>query len=525
MGTSSARERLRILGQADLGAWVEVATGRKLWSVQRQIARAVSVPRSKVVVPSCNASGKTHLAARLALAFYDSFKPGTPCNICKGPCGGAKVITTSSKWDHLHDNLWGEIRVAYPEIVDRVGFEGRLMPGDLRLEGSPGWFVIGQSAEKPEGLQGYHASHKLILGDEATSIDPAAALGITRLLASGDSRLCLILNPTTAETYASDMSRAEGTVTIRIRAWDTPHFTTEAVPEFSNLITPVFLDEMKAQGMGPGTFEWETGIEAKFWDATDDTLIAAEWVRDAHTVQAYDGVRALGIDLSSYGTDETVITYRDGNEIVWQRVFPAQRMDTFWQGPVLRAVMDVEPNYVIYDADGVGAGVSGEAERIQQRMLRWGGQVLPFRGGLGVEGRFNNNRSMWWWALRRRLEAGAISIRFHDPTLEKQLADLKYGVKESGDIRVETKGEMKKRKVGSPDRADAMMYACALSEDLPLTDVRKPRLSEGFGVVDHSEDAMWRRTTRQLDSGDGMRATGGRPSDNEYDAYPQVGWD
>src|SRR5258705_552806 len=84
---------------------------------RRRVARAISVPRAKVVVPSCNASGKTHLAARLALAFYDSFKPGTPCDICGGPCGGAKVITTSSKWDHLHDNLWGEIRMAYPQMV------------------------------------------------------------------------------------------------------------------------------------------------------------------------------------------------------------------------------------------------------------------------------------------------------------------------------------------------------------------------------------------------------------------------
>lgn len=502
--TASARERLRRLGQADLGAHIEIATGKKLWSVQRRIARAVSVPRSKVVVPSCNASGKTHLAARIALAFFDSFKPGTPCDICGGPCGGAKVITTSSKWEHLKDNLWGEMRIAYPLMVDRVGFDGRMLPGDLRLEGAPNWFILGQVAEKEEGFQGYHAAHKLIIGDEATSISEAVAHGITGLLASGDSRLFLIFNPTTADTYAANMSRAPGVETIQITAWDTPHFTHEEVPEGSNLITPRFLEELKAQGMGEGTYEWTTRVQAKFWDMADDNLIAHPWIQQCYETQPYEGMRALGIDLATYGTNENVITYRDGNEIVWQRIFPSMRMDNFWQGPVLSVVMEVQPNYVIYDADGVGAGVIGEVEMIQRKMVRWAGQVLPFRGAYGVEGRFRNNRSMWWWALRRRLEHGALHIRMHDAKLEGQLLQLRYSITNSGEIRVETKDEMRKRNLESPDRADSMMYACALSEDLPVHEVRKPRMAERtFGVTDFSEEAMWGRVGNELDRQDG----------------------
>lgn len=510
-----------MLGQADLGAYIEIATGKKLWSVQRRIAKAVSQPRSKTVVPSCNASGKTHLAGRLALAFYDSFKPGTPCVICKGPCGGAKVITTSSKFDHLSDNLWGEIRMAYPAIVDRWGFDGRLMPGDLRLDGGPNWFIIGQSAERAEGFQGYHAAHKLIIGDEATAIGDDVALGITRLLSSGDSRLCLILNPTTAETYAAHMSKTPGVETIRITAWDTPNFSegAEEAPEGSNLITPRYLLEMKQQGLGPGTYEWETSIAAKFWESADDSLISPAWVDASYTVQAFEGVKTLGIDMATYGTNENVITHRDGNEIVWQKVFPAQRMDTFWQGPILSAVMDVEPNYVIYDADGVGAGVSGEAELIQRRMLRWGGQVLPFRGALGVEGRYRNNRSMWWWALRRKLEAGVLKIRFRDPKLYAQLTALHYSVTDTGDIRIETKQEMTKRGMASPDRGDSLMYACAFSDDLPDVKPAQYHHAENiFGVHSGSEQAMWGRILKKLDDGDGRRALGVKTQE-EYE-YP-----
>jgi hypothetical protein len=418
--STSARDRLRMLGQRDLGAYIEIGTGKKLWSVQRRIASAVSVPRSKVVVPSCNASGKTHLAARIALAFYDSFKPGTPCRICKGPCGGAKIITTSSKLEHLEDNLWGEIRVAYPDLVKNVGFEGRLLPGTPRLEGGPHWWVIGLVAEKEEGFQGYHAAHKLILGDEATSIKEAVAHGITGLLASGDSRLFLILNPTTADTYAANMSRAPGVETIRITAWDTPHFTEEEIPEGSNLITPRFLEELKSQGRGQArtSGRLESRPSSGTWPTTTSSRCPGSPVLRDAALRGHPGARHRHGHVRHQRERHHL---RDGNEIVWQRIFPSMRQDTFWQGPVTKAVLEVEPHYVIYDADGVGAGVSGYAETVGRKMIRWNGQILPFRGAMGVEGRYKNSRSMWWWNLRRALEHGALHIRVRDPKLESQL--------------------------------------------------------------------------------------------------------
>ena len=64
----SMRDQLRVAGQQNLGTWIEAATGNEIWSIQHEVATALSVPRAKVAVPSCNASGKTFLAARLAPA-------------------------------------------------------------------------------------------------------------------------------------------------------------------------------------------------------------------------------------------------------------------------------------------------------------------------------------------------------------------------------------------------------------------------------------------------------------------------
>lgn len=493
---AATRRRLSRLGQLDLGDMAEVATGKQLWSIQHRIATAVSIPHSTTVVPSCNASGKSHLAGRIALAFFMAFTPGVPCEFCEGPCGGSKIITTSSKWEHLRDNLWGEIQLAIRDMeANGVNVPGRFIEGDLRLDDGPDHFIIGQSPEKAEGLQGYHSSHLLVIGDEATAIGDAVALGITRLMSSGDARLFLIFNPTTADTYAYRMSVAEGVNLIKITAQDTPHFTGETIPPGAQLVTQRFLDSLDRAGMGPGSFEWETSVLANFWDQGEDVLIPPTWVTKTLSMEAIPGVRQIGVDLASYGDGENVIALRDGNELVEVRSYPSMRQDLFWEAHVKKAVQDFLPHYIVFDADGVGAGVLGYAEGLLKYAPE-GCEVLPFRGGLSVDHRYFNQRSAWWWNLRRRIEDGRFSFKTPvDEATRKQLSVLHYSITENGAIRVERKEELRRRSEKSPDRADAVMYAFALSEQLLQPEEAKGQdVVEFFGVSDHSEEAMWERT-------------------------------
>lgn len=495
--TYNSRDRLRLLGQADLGDWIEVATGDELWSVQKRICRSVSIPRSKTTVPSCNASGKTHLAGRIAMAFYDAFTPGAPCPSCdptgtKGGCRGSKVITTSSKEEHLKDNLWGELRMSYPRIIDRVGLPGRLYDGDMRLQSSPDHFIMGQSATSPEGMQGYHAAHKLIIGDEATAVSEEVSQGITGLLASGDARLLLIFNPSTPDTYAAVQTKSPRTTTIKITAFDTPHFTGEKIPEGSNLITPDFLADLEAQGMGPGSYEWTTRVLAEFWDLGDDILIPEEWVLRNWISGVQDGTqlgqsRQLGVDLASYGNAESVMTMREGIEVIAQIAHPSMRMDTFWRGPVLDVVRKLGPNFVCYDADGVGAGVIGYADEIQSAMVN--GEIIPFRGNMKINESHTNSRSTWWWYLRRLFENDSIKLRIPmDPKLLKQLTSIHYSIS-AGKIRVETKDEMRKRGFESPDRGDSLVYSFALQEGLLVPKKHKPEHAVvSAGIVEDNSD-------------------------------------
>ena len=476
---------------------MRVATGERLWSVQAYIAQAISHRRARVCVPSCNASGKTHLAARVAVAFYDAYTPGVPCQACRGPCGGSKVITTSSKFEHLKDNLWGEIRRIWPTITERIGMSGRLYEGEnLRLEDAPHHFITGHNPKAAEGMQGYHAAHKLIIGDEATSLEEEMASGITGLLSSGDSRLFLIANPTTADTWFAEEARTPGTEVIRIRAFDTPAFTGEEIPPGSALITPEFLQYLQDHGMGPGTYEWVTRVEAEFWTVGEDTLVSEDWFDQARAVGTTAGTtRQLGIDLASYGSAENVIAWREGDTLLKVEAFPAMRQELFFAGPVSDAVARFNAHYLCYDADGVGAGVSGYAETAG-RQLAPGGQVIPFRGALKVAPQYHNARSAWYWALRKRFERPAgIAVNVNDSKLREQLCNIRYRITDRGAIKVESKEEMRKRGLVSPDRADAVMYAFALSEDLPTPAPTTPLavVTQRLGVEERSERTMWRK--------------------------------
>jgi hypothetical protein len=80
-----------------------------------------------------------------------------------------------------------------------------------------------------------------------------------------------------------------------------------------------------------------------------------------------------------------------------------------------------------------------------------------------------------------------------DPKTISQLSQLTYRHTNTGQIRVETKDEMRNRSLESPDRADAVMYAFAFSEELPDPDVSPATqfvVKEGYAVP-RDEDAMW----------------------------------
>jgi hypothetical protein len=73
--------------------------------------------------------------------------------------------------------------------------------------------------------------------------------------------------------------------------------------------------------------------------------------------------------------------------------------------------------------------------------------------------RFVNARAEDYWTLRELFEQGEVDIDPDDDKLAAQLGSIKWGIDSRGRIKIESKDDMRKRGLPSPDKADTAAIA------------------------------------------------------------------
>ena len=179
----------------------------------------------------------------------------------------------------------------------------------------------------------------------------------------------------------------------------------------------------------------------------------------------------LGVDVARFGSDRSVILRRRGDRVEDIRVL--RQMDTMQlAGWVAAAIRECNPAQVYVDEIGVGAGV---VDRLRELGHPVRGVNVAHKAH--QDGLYANLRAEGYWTLRQRFMSGSISIPA-DSQLVGELAALRYSYDSQGRLRMESKDEMRKRGLPSPDKADALMLAflapqqpgcgCGRSKSLPL---------------------------------------------------------
>jgi hypothetical protein len=112
---------------------------------------------------------------------------------------------------------------------------------------------------------------------------------------------------------------------------------------------------------------------------------------------------------------------------------------------------------VVVDALGVGAGTAGE-------LIRRGLNVVPYKGGAASDspGRWRNRRAQSYLCLRDALRDGKVVFAEGFPAWDHVCAEVCSVRTRPGQERVEeleTKENMRRRGVKSPDRADGLAMA------------------------------------------------------------------
>ena len=247
-------------------------------------------------------------------------------------------------------------------------------------------------------------------------------------------------------------------------------------------------------------------IDLDYSASVEGILIPSTWVQSAvnsHIKLGIDpsGTRKLGVDIADEGADKNALCARYGILIEHVEAWSGKGGDIFETVEKVFSYCEINNFRIVdYDADGLGAGVRGDARIINDRREDAGRRKVsfnPFRGSGAVvneegnpflstgeikdkeKGRTNkdffyNAKSQAWWALRVRFQMtfravvenlpfnpeDIISIPDTIPNYQKLLVELSqptYSQNNTGKLVVD------KMPAGSrsPNLADSVMIAFA----------------------------------------------------------------
>jgi hypothetical protein len=464
LGQLSDEERAAFLGALtgweryadDPVGFVTSGLGEQIWSKQREILESVRDNR-RTAVPAGHSVGKSHLAARLVAWWVACHPPGT-----------ARVVTTATTYRQVKNILWPQIR----SVVVKHNLPGEVLLTEWKIGQETVADGFSPSDHNEAAVQGIHAEHLLIVVDEAGGISNTIGNALEALMTGGHTRLLLIGNPATNRvgSWFERACSSELYNVIPIPVFDTPNFTgEEAGPWARSLVDQAWVDEVTAAFGADSPFV-QARVFARFPRSVDNAVIPAEWIDEAKEREPVSGRIRLGVDVAADGGDEFAIARADGNRVEIVHASRGNPNPVEVAGKVLAHIREAEDAHrdrgipakvrVKIDAIGVGWGVAG-------LLQEWGkegkhGAVIV---DVNVAQRasdpeqFGNQRAEMWWTGRTAIgPEGDLSLGV-DHREAMQLAAPSYRANSQGKLVIEAKGEMAKRGVGSPDRAEAILLA------------------------------------------------------------------
>lgn len=461
---------------ADPVGWAERKLHSKLWSKQRQIAEAVRDNR-RTAVRACHSAGKSYLGAALACWWIDTH-----------PVGDAFVISTAPSQPQVNSILWREIR----RMRRAAHLAGRIP------DATPHWYIgdeHGENAQevafgrKPQdyqdaeqamqAFQGIHAPYVLVLIDEASGV-PKWLFDAAMTLATGpNDRILAIGNPDRPSSHFAEVCKpGSGWNEIGISVYDTPKFTGEPMPDDVPLVSPEWVEAQITQpGWKPGEPYHTSKILGEFPDVDVDTLFPPKLLKRA-VDNDLPGLGRGGFALDvggDTGGAETVL-YRNRDGVI--RIADWHGEQAAWTHEDTEETADRVAEVIAPTLCGIAVDVVGVGKGVGDKLRRRGFAVEKFNGGeaprmRAVSGaQFANRRAEIFWRLREDMEAGLIDLDPDDQLLLKQLGQIRWKT-DGKRILIESKDDMRKRGVASPDRADAVAMTLAAPSEQMVAELQE----------------------------------------------------
>lgn len=407
--------------------------GVRLWAGQRRINDAVAAGHRRVYVGTGHGIGKTFDCAHLvcwALATWD------PPPV---------VITSAPTFRQVRDQLWREVRQMW-NGSERLAHLAECMTTKVELDETH--YAYGFSTNEPARFQGIHAPRLLFVIDEANGFPDKIKEAIDACMTGGGAQLVAIGNCVVPYGW---FFRGFGDPSVRtMRISSRRHPNVRAGRELiRGAVTRGWIEEFEAEYASRPEIV-ASRVDAVFPSSASHGLIDREWLDAARSVEARTRWPVvLSVDVARYGDNLTVMTRQEGQLMARAWEWSKCGIDETARR-VAREAREHGADYVVVDDDGVGGGVTD--------ILRSDGMpVVAFHNG-GRADRpevFTSQATEAYWAVRSHLEGRVLAADVSDG-LSLQLTTREYEMRPSGQIKLESKDEYRRRTgLGSPDRADS----------------------------------------------------------------------
>lgn len=383
-----------------------------------------------------------------------------------------KIPCTAPTQHQLFDILWAEVS-KWLRNSPQLEKEFVWTKEKVYLKGyQEEWFAVARTATKPDALQGFHADNVLYIIDEASGVKDNIFEPVLGSLSTSGSRLLMCGNPTQLSGffYESHNKNRASYSTFHVDGRKSKRVSQEFVQTIINMY-------------GEDSDVFRVRVAGDFPLAEDDVFIPLTLVEKSimteFSPRKNPNTLRIGCDVARFGDDKTVIGYKQDEKVEIHRKRRGQ--DTMKTADDIVLLYDEllkkHPGYkdmvdVTVDDGGVGGGVVDRLKQLKRNNPERFAQmnVVPVNFGRRIKHKYYHDSTTFMMSVVKKLlspfdeETGEPKpvelILPNDDDLVAQLSGRKYRLTEASKIKVESKDEMKKRELPSPDEADCILLLC-----------------------------------------------------------------
>ena len=375
----------------------------------------------------------------------------------------SKGVVTANTASQLETKTFAEIKkwlkrslVSDLFVIKSMSIESKESPESWRLD------AITCKEENSESFAGQHSasSSSYYIFDEASAVPDVIWEVAEGGLTDGEPFMFVFGNPT------RNTGRFRECFGKRKARWVTRQIDSRSVKITNKKEIAAWAEEY-----GEDSDFFRVRVMGTFPNASSEQFIPLSLVEEAaqKDIQHNRATAAiLGVDVARYGDDDSVIYVRIGRGYLPLKRYHglnvtqlATKVKTVFS-EVCKLGFPRDRVYINVDEGGVGAGVVD--------ILKDDGfpaRGVQFGGSADEPDRYDRKRDEIWGRAKAFLaDNGTIP---NDRGLKEDLTNPEYEIVRQGQIKIESKKDMKKRGLSSPDAADAfcLTFAFAIQEYAP----------------------------------------------------------